>query len=57
MVWVHMVAREADRQHILPSSKFSDECNCALILIPRVMDEVSKFQDAWRTVELAVGSK
>lgn len=38
-------------------SKFLDECDCGLILIPGVMDEVPKFQDGWRTLEMAVGSK
>lgn len=50
-----MVAREAQR--LFAINKFLDECDSALILIPGVMDEVPKFPDAWRTLELAVGSK
>lgn len=38
-------------------NKFLDECDSALIPISGVMDEVPKFQETWRTLELAVGSE
>lgn len=39
-------------------NKFLDECDySALIPISGVMDEVPKFQDTWRALELAVGSE